>query len=307
MLLFSLLACANEKGVDTVDPALPPCDLTLSTSIADGATNVPGNTRLRVSLSERDATATVSADVEGATTTSEDGKTLTWTPSRPIDPMTDVSVTVDTCAGSSSLGFRTADMGGALDETVDLAATGFRVDLASGTILKPTTGSALLGFLSSQGTEVLLGMLPDAAGRLTYRVAVTTDGVQDACSRTMDLAGDTLDRGWFGFGPAAAEFQVYDTQVILEDLAFGGALLPDGSGIEAAWLNGYVGVAALAVAYADGDIDQACTFFGGLGAPCEPCPSGQGECLAIEIEGLSGVATSVPVTSVTEACPETTP
>ena len=122
----------------------------------------------------------------------------------------------------------------------------------------------------------------------------------------MDLPDDTLDRGWFGFRPVAAEFQMYDTQVVLEDLVFGGTLLRDASGIEAAWLDGYVGVAALAVAHADGDIDQDCTFFGGLGAPCEPCPSGQGDCLAISIEGLTGVATGLPVTSVTEACPEAT-
>lgn len=176
-LLLSLPACADEtpKGNDDTAPA--PCDLTLAASISDGATNVLGNTRLRVSLSERDPTATVSASVDGATGVSEDGKTLTWTPSRPIDPLTDVTVTLDTCAGRSSLGFRTADMGSALSASVDLAATGFRVDLASGTILQPTIDSALLGFLSSQGTEVLLGMLPDEAGRLNDRVAVTTDGV----------------------------------------------------------------------------------------------------------------------------------
>lgn len=306
-LLLALLACTNETPKDTDTPVGPTCELTVSTSIADGATNVPGNTRLRVSLSERDPTATVSASVEGTTSASEDGQTLIWTPSRPMDPQTDITVSIATCAGTSSLAFRTADMGGALDEDVNLDATGFRVDLASGTILQPTTGSALLGVLSSQGTEVLLGVLPDEGGGLTYRLAVTTDGVQDPCSRTLDLAGDPLDRGWFGFGPGLADFQVYDTQVVLEDLAFGGALLADGSGIEAAWLSGYVGVAALAVAYADGDVDQACTFFGGLGAPCEPCPSGDGECLAIEVEGLSGVATGEPVASVTEACPEGSP
>ena len=297
-----LLACATPETTTDSTPT-PACDVTLTASVGDGATGIPGNRPVRFTLSEPDATATVSASVPGEVTQTS-ATTLTWTPAPPVAPLTDVTLTVSTCAGDSTLGYRTSELGAAPDAGVDLTATGFRVDLASGTILRPTTGSALLGVLAAQGTELLVGLVPGAGGTLTTRLAVATDGLQDPCSRTLDLADGTLSGGWFGFGPAAVDFYVYDTRVVLQELAFGGAVRTDGTALEAAWLRGWVGVEALAVAYAEGDVQQACAFFGSLGAPCEPCPDGAGECLAIEVEDLVAEATGVPVAAVTEACAE---
>jgi hypothetical protein len=306
--LLALLSCDVASVDDTGAADTDTCDLVVSTSIPDGADEVPGNQPVVATLSVPDPSATLTGSLPGVTTTSADGLALTWTPAPPIDPLTDVTLSLSTCAGASELSYRTADLGGPLDAGIDLAATGYRFDLATGTILKPATGAALLSLLSDTGTELLLGLAP-APGTgetlaLGYRVAVVADGAQDPCSRTLDLAGGTLDRGWFAFGPSVATFEVYDTPVVLQDLAFGGAIAADGSRADAAWLRGWIEVEALAVAYAEGDVTAACEFFGSAGAACEPCPDGEGQCLALEIAGLSGTATGTPVEAVTEACPQ---
>jgi hypothetical protein len=299
LTLLLLVGCAEESAA----PKAPaePCDLSFSVSVADGAEDVPGNAPVRVTLSAPDPSAMLSGSVPGSTTRNEDGTVLTWAPQAPIDPLTDVDLEIRTCAGSSTTGYRTSALGAPLEAGVDLSQTGFRVDLASGRILRPTTGSALLGALAAQGTEILLGLSPNGGG-MDYRLAVTADGAQDPCSRTLDLQGGTLDRGWFAFGPGRATFYVGTTEVVLEQLAFGGAVRADGSGLGAAWLRGFVGVEALAVAYAGGDVEQACAFFGGLGAPCEPCPESGGQCLAVEVEGLDAEGTGEAVLPVQEAC-----
>ncbi len=298
VVLAGLLGCADsEDSAGTAD-----CGLTASTSIVDGETGVPGNASFRVTLSAADDGATLTASEPGAV--SADGLTLTWTPSPPVGPLTDVTVTLTTCAGESTLRYTTADLGGPLDADTDLTQTGFRFDLSSGTVVQPPTGGALLATLGADGIELMLGLTPVGVDGMDYRVGVGADGVQDLCSRTLDVAGGTLDGGWFGFGPAGATFQVYDTDVVLESLAFGGAVAPDGSRIDAGWLRTFVGVDALAATYADGDAAEACAFFGNLGAPCEPCPSGAGDCLALEVVDLSGPATGVPVEPVTAACEE---
>lgn len=310
--MFLLLALAACDGASTADTdALTDCDVVISTSVTDGAQDVPGNRPVVVTLSEADPTATIAGSAPGVTTLSDDGLALTWTPDPPLDPLADVTLDVTTCAGTSTVGYRTADYGGPVDPGVDLSATGYLFDLATGTIVEPPTGSALLALLGDTGTQLLLGMTPGEtadtstdASELDYRVAVVADGTQDICSRTLDVAGGALDRGWFGFGPAGATFEVYDTPVVLQDLSFGGALAADGGRVHAAWLRAAIEVEALAVAYAEGDVEQACAFFGAAGAECAPCPDGQGQCLSLEVADLEGTATGTSVVSISEACPE---
>lgn len=301
MLLLSALFACDGNDHETAEPT---CDVTYSVSVDDGVTDVPGNAPVVVTLSEADATASIRSAVAGTTTASPDGLTLTWTPDAPVDPLTDVTVEISTCGGAAAIHYTTADLGGPLDAGVDLTATGFLVDLGTGTIVQPASGDALLTMLSSVGTSLVLGVTEASGSALDFRLAMAADGAQDLCSRTLDLPGGTLDRGWFGFGPAPATFFVYDNTVQLEDLAFGGAVRADGSGIDAAWIRGWVGVEPLANTYAEGDVEQACLFFSNLGAPCEPCPESSGQCLALEITGLTGPATGAPVEAVDAACTE---
>ena len=299
MFMIAFLACT---GTET-DSAAPSCDVTYSLSVNDGAVDVPGNQSVYVTLSAPDESATITSAVPGAVTVSGDGLTVTWTPTSPIDPLTEVALSIATCAGSSDVNYTTADFGGPVDASVDLTTTGFLIDLANGDIVQPTTGEALFSMLAAAGTELLLGFTAASADTVDYRLAMAADHTQDLCSRSLDLAGGSLDRGWFSFGPAAATFYVYENEVVLEDFAFGGAILPDGSGVEAAWMRGWVGVEPLAATYAEGDITEACAFFGAIGAPCVPCPQSDGECLAIEVTDLHGAAAS-PVEPVLDACPE---
>ena len=304
LVVLVLTACSTDTGADTAESAdTTPCGISATPSIPDGASGVFGGAPLRVTLSAPDPGATITASFPGSLSWSDD-VTMLYTPTPPLDPLASVTATITTCAGSSDIGWTTADVGGPLDAGVDLAATGYRVDLASGTVRVPSTGPALVSFLSGQGTELLLGATPTGAGDLDFRLAVTVDGVQDPCSRTLDLPGGTLDRGYFAFMAPSASFEVLDTLVELEDLSFSGAFTRDGSALVGGALHGWIGVHALAVAYAEGDDARACDFFGSLGAPCVPCPSGAGQCLELEVDDLSGTRTGTPVVAVTEACPE---
>jgi hypothetical protein len=296
MIVLTLLFACSKTDTDTEAT----CAVTFTTSIADGATDVPGNASVVVALSES-AEVTLTGSIPGTTTATADGRTLTWSPNAPADANSALSLTIDSCNGTSTIGWQTSDLG-ATPTDVDLTRTGFRVDLASGTIVQPISGPALFEFLSGQGTEVLVGLLSNTSPG--YRLAVAKDGVQDLCSRTLDVTGGTLDRGWFSFGPADATFYVYDNLVELHDLSFGGGLSADGTRVGAAWVKAWVGVEPLAATYADGDIDAACEYFGSLQVPCVPCPSGDGQCLAIDVRDLSGTATGTPIDAITEACPE---
>lgn len=303
MLFALLLACDDPFLEDSGTVVVPGCGLTVTSSIAPGASDVPGNEPLVFTLSVPDPQATVETSLEGALAISDDGRVLTWTPTRPLDPRQDASVTLRTCAGVSTIAWTTAAYGGPLDSGVDLGGTGFSIDLARGRIVRPPTAQALLTYFRDSDTALLVGMDELTPGQLAYRFATTLSGTQNLCSRTLDVRGGTLDRGWFGFGPADTDFYVFDSRVQMHDLSFGGALLPDGSGVRAAWIEGWVGVEALATAYVDGDTDRACAFFGDLGAPCEPCPDGVGRCLSLRIDQLEGTATRAPVAAVSEACP----
>jgi hypothetical protein len=293
-----LMAC------DGGAPEEEPCTVTFTSSVADGAQGVPGNATVRFVFSEDDAEAEIISDVPGDAAW-EAPDTLAWTPFAPFDASAAASLTVRTCAGDTSIGWTTDAAGAPLDPSVALDATGWSVDLLSGTVLRPATDVALRALFALSGTELLLGVLPggSTSSPLTFRGAVATDGEQDLCSRTLDLPGGALDRGWFSFGPSDATFGAFGVDVALQQLAFDGAFSSDGQAIAHGRFHTWVEVAALADIYADGDEGAACAFFGDLLLPCVDCPSGEGSCLELWVEGLAGSAVGAPVEQVLEACP----
>ncbi len=85
----------------------PKCEITVTgTDPADGATDIVLNATVSFTLSEVDDTASISADYDGAMTASEDGLTLTWTPTGALTAETTYTVTLDFCGGSESIGGR---------------------------------------------------------------------------------------------------------------------------------------------------------------------------------------------------------
>lgn len=253
-----------------------------------------GPVELRLSYDDPEATFT-SGD-----TYTRDGFILGFWPETPLDASSEVSLGLSTCNGDETLPFTTSSAGAPLNGGVDVTTTSFVVDLAAATFLRPAAFSGLLSLVPDVSTRLFVGLV-DAD---TARIGIADDtGAQDLCSRTLDV-GAHLDRGYLVGPTAPASLTIGEVTFDVRAVRFTVGLTPDASAIADGAVSVFVGVQGLADLWAEGDVTQACSFFGDLSLACVPCPDVAADsCLVIDAVGLSGAAAPGSPVAVTEACP----
>lgn len=296
-MMFGLLAaCGDPVAQEPIDTApTTPCGVSVRTwPFDEGATAVSQAGPYEVVLSADDGTATLTASVAGVSYRRA-GAVLGFIPDAPLNGGETLTLTATTCDGSATRSGTVDDFGAQLDRASEGLA--FDIDLATASFARPAGFGTLAGLLPDLGTVLRVGVVsaPDSAPS-TWRFALTTsDGTQDPCGRTLDVAGGTQTRGWLSLRAQRVAMPFADLVFDLQALSVDVALSPDGQRIEAGRFSTLVAVEGLATLWAGGDVEAACEFFGNLNLPCIPCAADPASsCLAFDATGLLGEPAPMP-------------
>lgn len=287
VLLLAACDGGEIKLEDDTGGKTSACEVAVTgTDPATGATGVAVNATVSFTLSEADATATISADYDGATTVSDDGLTLTWTASAPLAAETTYAVTLDWCGGSEVVSFTTVE---ALD--IDVGGKTYALELQNASIDEPAgVGSILAGQLPE---FILMEVVSADTSSITFMGALAIEGStdQDTCTATIGFpAADFGAAPFFAVGPQDTTLSVAGYSATLYAMELQGTFTSDGSRIEDGSLRGSIDMREVAelLGYTP---DDACGLLAMFGATCESCPQdGEGYCVTLAASQLEGDA-----------------
>lgn len=263
------------------------CEVAVTgTDPATGATGVALNATVSFTLSEADATASISAGYDGSTSVSDDGLTLTWTASAPLAAETTYEVTLDWCGGSEVVSFTTVE---ALD--IDVGGKTYALELQNASIDEP---AGVGGLLAGQLPEfILMEVVSADASAITFMGALAIEGStdQDTCTATIGFpSADFGAAPYFEVGPQDTTLSVAGYSATLYAMELTGSFSSDGSSIEDGTLRGAIDMREVAelLGYAP---DEACDLLSIFGAACAACPQdGESYCVTLAASQLQGDA-----------------
>ncbi len=303
--LVSLVACGGGDKADTAtDTATSDaCGVTIDrTTPASGATNAYYRGTIEFELSDADPTATVVTDIAGTQTFSEDGETVIFTPTAPLSPSTDYTVTLNYCGGSADVAFRTSDLGTSVTDTDGLVGKAFALDLAAARIVEPAGIGAVLSSYLTQ--DILVGISGVSGNQIQMIGAIGAEGaeppVQNYCDPTIPFpTADFSSAPFFSIGPADTTLNVAGFAITIGDLNITGTIAPDGSYFGGGTLSGTIDTRPLAPLLDDsGNEGAICDLAVSFGVTCEPCADGMNFCLNLVADQI--VATGVSTGPVVE-------
>jgi len=301
--LAALVACSGDDKADTAtDTAANACTITIDRTIpASGATDAYYRSPIEFKLSDADPAATVTASVAGATTFSEDGETVIFTPAEGLAPSTEYTFTLEYCGGSAPLTFRTSELGGAVDNE-SLVGKAFSLDLANARIVEPAGIGAVLSSYLTQ--DILVGITAVGGGEIQMIGAIGAEGAeppaQNYCDPTIPFpAADFSAAPFFSIGPADTTLAVAGFDITIGDLNITGTIAPDGSYFGGGTLSGVIDTRPLAPLIEEGNPNAICSLATSFGVSCEPCVDGEAFCLGLVADQIiaTGISTG-PVVQV---------
>lgn len=293
--LFLAACSTTDSGAkDSEDGTTPACETTIKgTYPADGAMDAYYRTTIEFELSEADTTAVVTAPFAGTQSTSEDGKTVIFTPTDALSASTSYDVTLDYCGGTATISFTTSALGGPVEASSLLGRT-YLLDLSSATITEPpNVGDILKNYLT---VGILTGVTEASQTSLTMLGALengdTTGNDQDYCTPTIPFpAADFSGNPYFEIAGDSVVISVSDYDVELRNLKIGGTFAADGSYYGGATLEGTVDTRAFD-SLAGGETGAVCDLVSSFGVECEAC-AGDGEPYCLSIKARDIVANEV--------------
>ncbi len=311
---------AGETGAGGEDGGPTGCQVEYETVPASDANDWYYLSPVEALLSEGDASATITladgsgADVAGTVTLEDDNTRVIFTPSAPLSPSTDYSMTVSTCdgEGGGSISFRTSDLGGPI--TCDLTGKSYRVDLLSARFIQP--GEAIASLLFEQlSDDILIGVSAQNETSLNMLGALSdgAGGNQNHCYPSIDFpeAASFSDPG-FSVGPADTTLEVAGYSIEISNLGISGSFAPDCSYFGGGKLVGELDARVLAPLVSElvgtDDPDEICGFLVTFGVACETCSSdGAPYCAAVEVDQINAAeiaGESIDCVSLEECHPE---
>lgn len=304
--LLALLGCPSDPakdsgGGDDTDTNTGGCTVTIDETIpVDGSVDAYYRGDIEFHLSDADTTASIDTTIPGSMEVLEDGKTIIWRISQPLDCQTFYEATLNYCGGAATIGFQTSDLGCA--PSVDtFQGNTYALNLADARIVDPPgIGSVLTTYLT---TQILMGVVSDEGTDLQMLGAVALEDStnQDYCNPTIDFpVADFTDRPFFSIGPQDTTFEVAGYSIPIQGLNITGTFAPDGSYIGGATLAGTIDTRPLAPLLDDsGDEGAICELAVNFGAECEPCPSdGKSFCLTLYADQIYADQVSGELTEV---------
>lgn len=278
MLLLAFGCNGDEKADDSATTSK--CETTVTTYPSSGATDHYYMDPIEFYLSEPDASATVSG-IDGSTSVSEDGKTITFTPTS-LAPATSYTVTLDYCAGTVELSFTTSALGTEVSDPNSLVGNTYNVNLADANIVSPAGVGSILGSVLT--TPILLGVTEvGATMEMLGAIGVEGGTTQDYCTPSIDFPTATFDNPSFAVGPQDTTIDVAGATIPIGQLAVTGTFAADGSYFGGGTLSGSLDARDIAAALPDlgYDAQGLCDLLVSFGAACAGCDDGETLCLEI--------------------------
>ncbi|MCB9765840.1 MAG: hypothetical protein H6739_39055 [Alphaproteobacteria bacterium] len=242
---------------------------------------------------------------------------VTFTPDGPLEPLTAYTATLSWCDASTSWTFMTSALGMPLDEPEALDGAVFRVQPWDAEWIEPANANGVVTLLGEPTAFLLrVDFLGDNALGFTAGVAdPDAEDAQDLCLPTAALPDAALVGAIFsapaGGGTVDAELDWGGAPLPIDGLRFDGVFTADGGAWARGSLAGELQVSGLATALGEVELGEAevCSQLAGFGVDCQPCTSGEGQCLPFHLERVSaervGAAfAEVDVRGCDPGCPE---
>ncbi len=252
-----------------------------------------------------DETIAVSAGgAEIAGTVTNDNTNLVFTPSAPLAPSTEHSVTVTTCAGESTYTFTTSPLGTPTDGC-DLTGQTFIVDLQGARFVEPAGVAELL--LGQLEDSILLSPTEVSDSSVSMIGALgSATGAQDECTASLnDFPAASYDDPYFALAADNLTLAVSGLEITIDSFAISGDFKSDCSGFGGGTLAGELDARTLAPLLGDllgiTDPDEVCATLTGFGVTCEACASDGAEyCVEVYVDQLNASATDGALQVITQ-------
>lgn len=305
ILAFALVGCAGETATKDAGTGADECKVTIKTTTPTAdATNAYYRGTIEFELTDADPSATITTDIPGAQSVRGD-KTIVWTPSAPLAPLTAYSATLSYCGGDATINFTTSDLGTSIADAQTLLGRTYNLALGDARIVEPAGIGSLLGQYLT--VDILTGVAEVSDTNLTIigslGVADSDPPIQDFCNPTIPFPeADFTDAPYFLISGAGTDthIQVAGYDVVIQDLIISGTFAPDGSYYGGGVLEGTIDTRAFDKLVSDDAEEGAvCGLAPSFGVECQACPGGAGDfCLSILADSI--IAEEVSGTSLVE-------
>ena len=224
-----------------------------------------------------------------------------FTPDEPLRAQTDYTATLNYCAGTPSVSFRTSELGTALEAPDQIAGQTYTMDLSAAKVVQPSGAAQVLLTLLDNDLALQVDGVDGDTLDITVAPTRTADGEQDTCKPTLDFAmpGNFAEAPAFEVGPADVPFNVAGYTVWLYDAFSSATFASDGSFFAGGRMSGAVDARDVVVAL-DGrgvlpsnDPAALCSLLANHNLGCTPCRDGEPFCLALEVANIEGKQTDL--------------
>ena len=257
--------------------ASPDCDVTVRETIpSTGSMDHYYRDPIVFKLSGPITEATVRSSITGETTLSEDGQTVTYTPTGILSPSTEYTVALEYCYGTPEITFTTSHYGAPIEASADLEGTAFLLNFDSGEYTVGENAGDLLNSVFTRNVLVQFDEVRDVNARIVAAVGKPNDSEigQDFCARTIAVEASTETLPLVTGAEINFTFGAMGGQLRIDSIEFEGTLGSDLSSIGGLTYKAVVGMAELVDMLPEfGGESVSCDLAANLGIPCQPCPS----------------------------------
>ena len=161
LLLMAAVGCTKttESDVEWTDEAgsqvtVQTCDVTVRETIpSTGSMEHYYRDPIVFKLSGPVTEANILSDIVGDTAISEDGQTVTFTPTGTLSPSTEYSVALEYCYGTPEITFTTSNYGAPIEDGTVLEGTTFVLNFDSGEYTTGENAGDLLNSVFTRNSE----------------------------------------------------------------------------------------------------------------------------------------------------------
>lgn len=209
-----------------------------------------------------------------------------------LKPSTGYVLELTDCAGTSTVTFRTSELGLPLQDGPDtVVGRTYELDLVNATWVEPGGFGSFLA--SNFDVPVLVGVAYADAHTLKQNggPGLVVDGEvrQDLDRPTWDFPVSSFDDApWFSTTAASINLDIGGYPLPVHNFRLEATFLPDGSGLGDGILVGLGDTRGASGALGSDDPFTICNYAAAIGAACQACPDGLPFCLSVELHDLVG-------------------
>ncbi len=231
-----------------------------------------------------------------------------FTPDEPLKAQTDYTATLDYCAGTPSVTFRTSELGSALEAPDRIEGFTYTMDLSSAKVVQPSGAAQVLLTLLNNDLALQVESVDNDTLDITVAPTRTSDGEQNTCSPSLDFSmpGNFAEAPAFEVGPVDVPFDVAGYTVMLYDGYSSATFASDGSFFAGGKMSGFMDARDVVIALEgrgvlpSEDPDAFCDLLANHNMGCTACADGEEYCLSLEVADIRGEQTDLTLEPIDE-------